>query len=65
MQGTMLRKICPEIGGVMIACGKCQKLERITMLYKCRWCAVWYCHKCAAVHFGPDSEHSQDNSVYS
>lgn len=42
-------------------CAKCHKQMRITMAYKCRWCGVWYCHQCAAVHFGPDHTHSQDN----
>lgn len=36
-------------------CAKCHKQMRVTMAYKCRWCAVWYCHQCAASHFGPDT----------
>jgi hypothetical protein len=37
-------------------CAKCHTQMRVTMAYKCRWCGVWYCHKCAAGHFGPDTE---------
>ena len=36
-------------------CAKCHNQMRVTMAYKCRWCAVWYCHQCAALHFGPDT----------
>jgi len=33
-------------------CAECHKQARITAAYKCRWCGVWYCHQCAAKHFG-------------
>ncbi len=36
-------------------CAKCRIHTRVTMAYKCRWCGVWYCHRCAATHFGPDT----------
>lgn len=44
--------ICETMGTF---CAKCRKQMRITMSYKCRWCGVWYCHQCAALHFGPDT----------
>jgi len=62
MQGMDLRKIYIGIGGVMIRCGRCHDMTAITMLYKCRWCAVWYCHRCGETHFGPDN-HNQDNDT--
>lgn len=35
-------------------CASCHAQAKVTMAYKCRWCGVWYCHKCAEKHFKSD-----------
>ena len=32
-------------------CACCQKSTPIYWLYKCFYCGVWFCHKCAEEHF--------------
>jgi hypothetical protein len=32
-------------------CACCQREARIEWLYKCFYCGVWFCHKCAEEHF--------------
>jgi len=36
-----------------IKCAKCSDEYQLQSLYRCRFCGVWYCHRCADVHFGP------------
>lgn len=56
LQGRDLRSAFPAIASVRVKCGKCHKETGITMLYKCRFCAVWYCHACALEHFREDNK---------
>ncbi len=34
-----------------MTCGCCQKITPVEWLYKCFYCGVWFCHKCAEDHF--------------
>lgn len=40
------------LAGRRIACAKCKNCCHVMMLYRCRFCGVWYCAGCADVHFG-------------
>lgn len=30
----------------------CDQLRAITMAYRCLYCGVWFCQRCAEIHFG-------------
>lgn len=32
-------------------CARCRLSTPLGLAYKCRFCAVWYCHGCALIHF--------------
>ena len=36
----------------VISCGSCQKIINLARLYKCLYCGVWFCRRCAKKHFG-------------
>lgn len=46
-------QIMDHRAGKPVACAKCKVEYRdIVSLYRCRYCGVWYCAKCADAHFG-------------
>jgi hypothetical protein len=39
-----------------MTCGCCEKITPVEWLYKCFYCGVWFCHKCAEDHFSSEKE---------
>jgi len=46
-----------HLEGRQVACAFCRVTSPMHAFYRCRYCGVWYCPTCAAVHFGPDTTH--------
>jgi len=47
-----------------ITCGCCQKPTPIYWLYKCFYCGVWFCHKCAKEHFELEPKRCSGHKVF-
>ena len=46
------RQIKSAMAGEKVKCGKCHRALRIVSVYKCLYCGVWFCARCAEQHFG-------------
>jgi hypothetical protein len=33
-------------------CGKCDRVKRVAVMYRCFFCKLYYCEDCAKEHFG-------------
>lgn len=40
-----------EHGQRTVPCAECGNEVRLIYLYRCRWCGLWFCPKCAEKHF--------------
>ncbi|MFW5497738.1 MULTISPECIES: hypothetical protein [unclassified Maridesulfovibrio] len=40
-----------EHGQKKAPCAECGEEVRLIYLYRCRWCGLWFCPKCAEKHF--------------
>lgn len=49
--------------GRLVACAKCRVQGKLESLYRCYYCAVWYCRKCAGIHFGAPSQSHDERGV--
>jgi len=49
---STVQKQCAEIGfEVMVTCGKCGAKLRLIYTYRCIYCGIWFCYRCAKEHF--------------
>jgi hypothetical protein len=46
------RQLMDHLAGREIKCAKCSLVRAMHSFYRCRFCSVWYCPKCADAHFG-------------
>lgn len=49
-------QLIDHLGGHEIKCASCDYTRALHSFYRCRFCGVWYCPKCALVHFGTAKE---------
>ena len=39
-----------------LTCGACSKTFDIVGMYKCLYCGIWFCRRCAKIHFENNGE---------
>ena len=37
---------------VLVTCGCCKRHVPLWVVYRCYYCGVYFCKKCAGIHFG-------------
>lgn len=52
-------QLIDHASGHQVPCAKCREPFRITSLYRCFYCAVFYCRKCGAEHFATTNPQHQ------
>lgn len=44
-----------------LICADCEEKFELDKMYKCLYCDIWYCTKCAETHFGQTQQEWKDN----
>lgn len=54
---TLIRDQTRELWGTTrVTCASCKRKVPVRFMYQCFFCGLWFCKRCAAVHFGTDQE---------